>query len=74
MKKRSQTQRESQRVTIKEAAETLGMSQQAVREWCKLEIIPCTIISKDASGKAYNQYFIPRPKFMEFLGMRGVEA
>lgn len=58
------------RVSIAEAAETLGIGQQAVREWCKHGIIPCAVIDKKVTGKKVNQYFISRPKFEEFLGTR----
>lgn len=61
---------ENIRVTIEEAANTLHISKQAVREWCKHGIIPCVVIDKKKTGKSCNQYLILRPKFEQFLGLR----
>ena len=59
-----------QTLTGQETADLFGISCQAVRERCKLGLIPSIVVDKKATGKACNQYMIPKAKVFELLGMK----
>lgn len=62
---------ERQTLTVQETADLFGISCQAVRERCKLGIIPSIVIDKKKAGKKSNQYIIPKAKVYNMLGIVG---